>query len=210
MSNLTDTLKAFDGNRASNNEELEAMFKDIAKIVFYQGRFVINDEIEIYPTDIEFYFHSEREDAPEWMKDYGMYHINDSREYPYFHLCSIFPHNSGVDVRFENEHKKFRASFYIRKYEYEFPGEKRASSECPTQSWEDIFGQNSFDRPNGYNIKWTEYNCAPEDIKEPKIDVRENLCIYDAPYKPRNVEKGNMKGRAHRLQDERKRRFIKE
>ena len=54
LQRLRDTLEQF--VPANTVDELTKQFKEIAQIVF-NGRYVVNGEYEIYPIDIEFYFH---------------------------------------------------------------------------------------------------------------------------------------------------------
>lgn len=179
-------------------------------VVFHQGHFEINGDASIYPTDIEFYFHSEVETDPEWMKDYGMYHIGNKASFPYFPPCSIFPHRSGIDIRFEDELKQFRASFLIRSYHYEYPGPNgTGDSKLPTQLWEDMLGYCSFNRAEGLSIKWVDDTHDSSNVAMPKRQERYNLCKYSDINKPVIEVPGNMKGRKDRVQDNRKRRFIK-
>ena len=56
--------------------------------------------------------------APKELNDSKMYH--KGKGIPYFPVLSFYPHESGVDVTFENKEKGFRASFLIRKYEYRY------------------------------------------------------------------------------------------
>lgn len=54
------------------------------------------------------------------VKDPIMYHRNNNfieGEIPYFKLLSFNSHDTGVDITFENEEKKIRASVLIRAYE---------------------------------------------------------------------------------------------
>lgn len=97
---------------------LTRQFEDIAQVVF-NGHFVVNGEYEIYPIDIEFYFHDEENGI---IVEPQMYHKGDL---PYFPVGSIYPHSSGVDMTFERE-GKYRASFLMRGYTYNlFPARKR-------------------------------------------------------------------------------------
>lgn len=89
---------------------LTKQFEDIAQIVF-NGRYVVNGEYEIYPIDIEFYFHDEENKS---IIEPQMYHVGDV---PYFPVGAICPNRSGVDMTFERE-GKYRASFLIRGYTY--------------------------------------------------------------------------------------------
>lgn len=91
-------------------DELTLQFEEIAQLVF-NGRFVVNKEYEIYPIEIEFYFHDEDNSL---IVEPQMYHVGDL---PYFPIGAICPNRSGVDITFERE-GKYRASFLIRGYTY--------------------------------------------------------------------------------------------
>ena len=70
----------------------------------------------IYLRIVEFYYHEEDGDV----KDLIMYHRNNytvAGEIPYFKCLSFNSHDTGVDITFENEQKKIRASVLIRAYE---------------------------------------------------------------------------------------------
>ena len=139
-----------------------------------------------------------------------MYHIGNKATFPYFPPCSIFPHRSGIDIRFEDELKQFRASFLIRSYHYEYPGPNgTGDSKLPTQLWEDMLGYCSFNRAEGLSIKWVDDTHDSSNVAMPKRQERYNLCKYSDIDKPVIEVPGNMKGRKDRVQDDRKRRFIK-
>lgn len=72
----------------------------------------------IYPRTVEFYFHEEEGIVKDWI----VYHRNGNPRYegiddvPYFPIMSLNTHDSGFDIAFENEEKKYRASVLIRRY----------------------------------------------------------------------------------------------
>lgn len=136
---------------------LTAQFNDIAQVVF-NGHFVVNGEYEIYPIDIEFYFHDEENGI---IVEPQMYHKGD---YPYFPVGAIYPHRSGVDMTFERE-GKYRASFLMRGYTYKSISgkEKDYTNKVndnnnpfrPQYLWEDLFGNASV-FGKGLNITWMD------------------------------------------------------
>ena len=65
---------------------------------------------------MEFYFHSEKNDG---VHDPIVYHRNGRilEVVPYFPLMTLHAHNSGFDITFESETRKYRASALIRSYE---------------------------------------------------------------------------------------------
>lgn len=137
---LQETLEQF--TPANSIDKLTIQFENIAQVVF-NGRFVVNGEYEIYPIEIEFYYHDEEKGI---IIEPQMYHI---KELPYFPIGSLCPNRSGVDMTFERE-GKYRASFLIRGYTYKslVDGEvytnrdisKKAIVFKPQYLWEDLFG----------------------------------------------------------------------
>lgn len=176
------------GNNNDRIAELDKCFMKIAQHVF-NGHFNVNGEYEIQPLDIEFYFH--QEEGP--VKESQMYHKGDL---PYFPISTLCPNKSGVDVTFENEKQKIRASFLIRGYEYKYVGKEPISIEekeyintkkrnslrldtdgyivedfRPQYLWEDLFGNASIEK--GLVIKWEENS----DYYEFKIKASERLNV---------------------------------
>lgn len=142
---------------ANTIDELSIQFEDIAQIVF-NGRFIVNGAYEIYPIEIEFYFHDEEHGT---IIEPQMYHVKDL---PYFPVGSLCPNRSGVDVTFERE-GKYRASFLIRGYTYKSltDGEtytnrdssKNSAVFKPQYLWEDLFG-NATIFGKGLSIIWMD------------------------------------------------------
>lgn len=171
---LENAFKEFDvkfstqQTRLATFDSISELFNKIAIVVFYGGYFLINGKTKIYPLDIEFYLYGERKDDPEWMQDYNMYH--HGKDVPYFPKeGSLHPHNSGVDVTFENEEKEYRASFLIRAYRNNTDKKKETH---PTYLREEMFGEASFSG-NGLNIIWVDE--ATDRIKEPITETRFRL-----------------------------------
>ena len=74
MNTLYQLLKDFDGTKAKSIDELTQSFEVIAQRVLYGGHFLINDDTEIYPHEIEFYYFNEDSLAPKELTDSKMYH----------------------------------------------------------------------------------------------------------------------------------------
>lgn len=179
LQRLRDTLEQF--VPANTVDELTKQFKEIAQIVF-NGRYVVNGEYEIYPIDIEFYFHDVENEI---IKEPQMYHANN--DYPYFPIGSLFPHRSGIDMTFERE-GKYRASFLIRGYTYKSLINKDKETFTNTTSkklkegeidkfkpqylWEDLFGNASI-FGKGLSIIWVDN----DDYKEVNIHPSERINI---------------------------------
>ncbi|WP_278569303.1 hypothetical protein [Phocaeicola coprophilus] len=152
---LQETLEQF--TPANSIDKLTIQFENIAQVVF-NGRFVVNGEYEIYPIEIEFYYHDEEKGT---IIEPQMYHI---KELPYFPIGSLCPNRSGVDMTFERE-GKYRASFLIRGYTYKslVDGEvytnrdisKKAIVFKPQYLWEDLFGNATLFK-QGLSIIWVD------------------------------------------------------
>ena len=130
METLINILKQFDERRTEkvnakqwNEDAVAECFKDCAEKLLCKGYFLINGKYIIDLGAIELYYHEEEGN----IKDHIMYHTNEhpsksrifklnKNDFPYFKFGSFNLHQSGVDVTFENEEKKYRASFLIRSY----------------------------------------------------------------------------------------------
>lgn len=162
LQRLQDALEQF--VPANTVDGLTEQFESIAQIVF-NGRFVVNGEYEIYPIDIEFYFHDEENKS---ITEPQMYHVG--KNLPYFPIGSICPNRSGIDMTFERE-GKYRASFLIRGYTYKSlakddeetytnkTSQKLKDGEIekfkPQYLWEDLLGNASI-FGNGLSIVWAD------------------------------------------------------
>jgi hypothetical protein len=99
---------------------LTNQFKEIAQCFLYGGYYNVYDKYRIYIRTVEFYFHAEEGSEFANIKDEIVYHRNNhyvDGDVPYFPFLSLHAHSSGIDVTFENEAKKYRASALIRAYE---------------------------------------------------------------------------------------------
>ncbi len=167
MKTLYEALSGFNA-RKETKDTIDGAFLEIAKTVLSGGYFLVNNDTRIYPMDIEFYLYGERENEEPWMTDAKMYHTGPN--VPYLPVIgSFYPHESGVDVTFENEKEEYRASFFIRAYRYDDCKKTVAS---PRFLWEDLFGYGSF-FSDGLNIKWID--ALKEDEVEIEVDKRRNL-----------------------------------
>lgn len=124
---------------------------------------------------MEFYFHSERNEQELWKKDFCMYHRGTKEEVPYFPVGSICPHNSGVDVSFENPFEEYRASFLVRGHRYE-DGKETYETGKPTYLRENMFGYSNC-ISGGLNIRWIDDRSCPQN--ELTDDTRVNVSKYD-------------------------------
>ena len=132
METLRSKLEAFHPN---SEKELNEAFLNLAESFLYGGYISVTynnkERYQIYLRTVEFYCHSEKENAPEYLKDPIVYHRNGryvsvkneqekeskEREVPYFPLMAFHAHASGYDITFENSSLKLRSSALIRAYE---------------------------------------------------------------------------------------------
>lgn len=160
---------------AKSINELTQQFESIAQIVF-NGRFVVNGEYEIYPIEIEFYFHDEENGT---IIEPQMYHV---KGLPYFPVGSLCPNRSGVDMTFERE-GKYRASFLIRGYTYKSlideetytnrDLKEKTNGFKPQYLWEDLFGNASI-FGKGLSIIWIDN----DDYKKVNIKSSERINVH--------------------------------
>ena len=159
-------------------------FKRIAESIL-SGCFVVSsdgkDDVRIYPTIVEFYYHEEGDGG---IKDPIVYHRNTlSSEKNVIPIGILHNHVSGVDITFErNREKVIRASVLIRAFSIEggINNESMEAFSIPltnnehsTHLYAALFSQ--FSLFDGFSIKW-------EDGKEPakiKEGQRTNVYRYD-------------------------------
>ena len=154
MKTLNEALRDFNARNATE-DTIQGMLQEIAIVTLSGGYFLVNNETKIYPMDIEFYLYDERDEKRTWMRDANMYH--KGKNVPYFPVVGTFyPHESGVDVTFENKKEQYRASFLIRAYKYD---DCQDVVNTPRYLWEDLFGYGSF-LGDGLRIVWVD---SPKD-----------------------------------------------
>ena len=94
-------------------KKLSELFEPIAKHLLCGGCFEVKsgDKLirRIFPYTVEFYYHEEEG----IVKDPIVYHKNKP---DYFKPGTINAHQSGIDITFENEEGKYRASALIRAF----------------------------------------------------------------------------------------------
>lgn len=166
---LFSILSSFHGVEGEE-DGLIPQFREIARYLLSGGYFIINKTRKIYLTDIEFYYHEEGSEGKK-VKDPIMYHtydhekntkfVKENNKLPYFPLCSLNTHVSGIDITFENENQQYRASFLIRGYKRD--GKKKETRS--TQIYEDFFMGISLSQD--IILEWeNEGNlCSPLDIE---------------------------------------------
>ncbi len=188
---LADIFSNFDGTRLTE-ETLPATFRSIAEQLICNGYFMVNNERKIYLTDVEFYYHEE-DGAPtingrKCIKDPIMYHTYDhektataikekasllpeadkDKAMPYFKPGTLNLHASGIDITFENEAKKYRASVLIRGYQVDNRMEHRS-----TYIYEDMF----MNLPLPLNVEWVAEQHPTHQLSESAY-TRQNVAAY--------------------------------
>ena len=193
MEKLIEILKQFDQERTKRKENWNEVsvaesFHPIAENILCNGYFLVNGKYIIDLGAIELYYHEEEGD----IKDYIMYHTNEHSSkskvfelnggFPYFKFGSFNLHQSGVDVTFENEIKKYRASFLIRSYRVFCKEEKHKLNDltipfdkCSTHIFDDMFYGGISLLDNEATIKWIASDNKNGDIEQ---CPRRNVAMY--------------------------------
>ncbi len=118
METLKEKLKDFERKINENimEDKLLEFFEELAPAFLYGGYIKVRDDYKVYIRTVEFYFHSEK---PNGVHDPIVYHRDGKGldKVPYFPIMTLHSHDSGFDITFESESKKYRASALIRAYE---------------------------------------------------------------------------------------------
>ena len=117
METLKEKLEEFANHSKETVEQLNDEFEKLAPFFLSGGYIKVREDYRVYPTTIEFYFHSEKKDG---VKDPIVYHRNNRFVHgniPYFPMMSLHAHDVGYDITFEDETEQYRASVLIRKYQ---------------------------------------------------------------------------------------------
>ena len=173
--------------------KLTGEFAKLAPFFISGGYIKVREDYRVYPTTVEFYFHSENENG---VKDPIVYHRNNNKvkgEIPYFPMYTLHAHDSGYDITFENPAEKYRASVLIRAYqvwdvkqncwlkwgtkEQQFRKYDEKEDETPinTQVLYLKYILNGFTMGSGNLIDWVDAD-KKEETKEP--DQRKNVPLY--------------------------------
>ena len=184
-----------------NDTNLMNKFEDIAMTILYDGYIQVRNDYRIYIKTVEFYIHPE-EDSPirntidpdpiVYHRDYrkGMF---PCRKLPYFPLMTLHAHVSGLDITFENENLKYRASALIRAYAiYDMSTKSFIETKKKYKEGEAPYDDRStylYDFINGFsliegnkdNIMWIDKATdVPHNLKSSQ---RENVYRYKYEYK---------------------------
>lgn len=130
-----DYKRSLNLKQVINWGELETEFFKLALCLIYGGHIAIKYDNKIYYNvyidTVEFYFHCEDKPGESVnniinVKDPIMYHRKERigiqkeeagpKELPYLPKMSLYAHNSGYDITFENKDLHYRASALIRAY----------------------------------------------------------------------------------------------
>ena len=181
--------------------EVGNCFFPCAEEFLCNGYFLINNEYILDLGSIELYYHEEFDGG---LKDPKMYHTNENLPhsyrnkidkyppeqltlfyrsiiensgYPYFKIGSINLHQSGVDVTFESEEKRYRASFLIRSYrmmkkEY-FNNDSVLYDPYSSHLYDDMYNAGLLSIGNNSTIVWIEYPKGGKVIQRPRRNLDE-------------------------------------
>ena len=174
--------KLYEFTRAEDENSLTKKFEELASYLIYRGYFHCSERYDLYITSVEFYFHDEKEDRPNRIVDPIMYHRNKKKKSnpkeiktPYFKIGTIYPHQSGIDITFENEEKEYRASALIRSFEIvlhiDEHTERQKEDDRSTYVYEYLFDGLNVDGSPG--LKWIEINNNPS--QKPNEYPRKNV-----------------------------------
>lgn len=179
-----------------NEDAVVDCFLPCAKDILCNGYFLVNNEYIIDLGSIELYYHEEMDNG---IKDHAMYHTNERlpkiykqridkysvdylpvfyREikkhngYPYFKIGSVNLHQSGIDITFESEEKKYRASFLIRSYRMlkkeEISNNDILYDPCSSHLYEDMYNAGLLSPSNdNISIEWVENNVLKKNLDKP-------------------------------------------
>ena len=184
-----------------NDVEVGKCFLPCAKEILCNGYFLINNEYILDLGSIELYYHEEYDDG---IKDTKMYHTNDNlpksywdrikkhspeqltlfyrsiienNGYPYFKIGSLNLHQSGVDVTFENEKKRYRASFLIRSYRMikkeDINNDNVLYDPCSSHLYDDVQNAGLLSLGDGNTIQWVSYPKGGKVIQCPRRNLDE-------------------------------------
>ena len=195
MKNLIKILEKFDSQRTEtikskkwDEKSVAKCFLPCAKEILCNGYFFVNGKYIIDIGAIELYYHEEEGD----IKDDKMYHINkhlpkNYKEmfkhdggYPYFSIGSFNLHQSGVDITFENEKQKYRASFLIRSYRVLMTIEDLGNKDIKydphsTHIYDDLFYSGLLLSTNERTtIEWIEYKKGGEIEQKPRKNIKDD------------------------------------
>ena len=121
MKTLKEQLEDFEKQikETTKEEDLQSLFENLAPAFLYGGYIQVREDYKVYIKTVEFYFHNEKENG---VHDPIVYHRNGRGldKVPYFPIMTLHSHDSGFDITFESEAKKYRASALIRAYEVKY------------------------------------------------------------------------------------------
>lgn len=200
--------------RSVAEDKVPLEFRKIAEAVF-NGHFLVRsnmDNVKIYPTCIELYWHEEQGD----IKDYIVYHRNSLKEQPpIFSLGVLNNHVSGIDLTFEhgeNPETAIRASILIREYKVAKTGEAIREEKRPTWLYNDLYSQFSVFN-GGFSLIWEDDENATNKSNADGLTrhnvakyVKNNGRMVKEPYIA-GKNAGNKTANGKYVQDERQWRF---
>ena len=178
----------------NNENNLTEEFAQLAPYFISGGYIKVREDYRVYPTAVEFYFHSEKENG---VHDPIVYHRNNNKvegEIPYFPMFTLHAHDVGYDITFENPEKQYRASVLIREYQILDVKDKHNRKWLKWDSKKQCFRKDNGQNPTNSQVMYLKYilNSFPMNAESQInwIDAKELIEISKEEGKPRiNVPK---------------------
>lgn len=137
--------------------KLTGEFAKLAPFFISGGYIKVREDYRVYPTTVEFYFHSEKENG---VKDPIVYHRNNNKvegEIPYFPMFTLHAHNVGYDITFDNPKKQYRASVLIREYQILDVRDKQNMEWLKWDSQKQCFRKEKGQNPRNSQVMYLKY-----------------------------------------------------
>lgn len=200
---MFEEANKLNSNKLNRKKEifLTCVFQLLAAKMLYGGHFEIigGGEIvrQIYIHTVEFYYHEEFNDDNA-VHDYIVYHRNaldGENKYPNtidpFPIGSLNAHQSGIDITFEDQAGKYRASALIRAYIVLEEG-KEVIDKRSTYLYDYLF----MNAVLPVYICWKNTTIAPDTKLKVIRDQRKNVYEYEDKNGKLTIEKRKLKRQA--------------
>lgn len=198
MRHLKDKLIEFADKDHSSVDKLTEEFAQLAPYFISGGYIKVREDYRVYPTTVEFYFHSEKENG---VHDPIVYHRNNNKvegNIPYFPIFTLHAHDVGYDITFENSKEQYRASVLIREYQILDVRDKQNKVWLKWDSEKQCFCKDKEQNPKNTQVMYLKYILNSFSMGEESqinwIDAKELIEISKNEGKPRvNVPKFEFK-----------------
>ena len=197
MGTLKEKLMNFPFSWNDENKLTEE-FAQLAPYFISGGYIKVREDYYVYPTSVEFYFHSEKENG---VHDPIVYHRNNNKvegDIPYFPIFTLHAHDVGYDITFENSKEQYRASVLIREYQILDVRDKQNVVWLKWDSKKQCFCKDKEQNPKNTQVMYLKYILNSFSMGEESqinwIDAKELIEISKNEGKPRiNVPKFEFK-----------------